>query len=90
MSTPSDNAEHGKTHQDLLETYRVVHTEDDRPGEATLDDFEDEIMNLYWSVVDSGVDENLARSWVGNLRGSLNKLLRTNQSPDLQDLGSKF
>ena len=90
MSTPSDNAEHGKTHQDLLETYRAVHTEDDKPSEADVTDFENEIMDLYWTVVDSGVDEKLANNWVNDLRFSLAKLLETNKNPNLQDLGSKF
>jgi hypothetical protein len=64
--------------------------EDDRPSRADVTDFDNEIMDLYWTVVDSGVDENLANNWVNDLRKSLARLLETNNSPDLQDLGSKF
>jgi len=59
-------------------------------GKVTVDEFEKELVDLYWSVVDSGIDENLAGNWFDGVRLSLSELLDRNDDPDLQDLGSKF
>ena len=63
---------------------------DDSPSFATLDDFEQDLSDLYFSIVDSGIDEKMANDWLNHVRSSLTKLLSTSQNPNLQDLGSKF
>jgi len=48
---------------------------DDKPRGAEVGDFEKELVDLYWTVVDSGVDESLAGDWFDGVRLSLSELL---------------
>lgn len=57
---------------------------------ARVEDFDQELMDLYWKVVDSGVDEKLAGNWLDGIKQGLHSLLQNNNDPDLQNLGSKF
>jgi hypothetical protein len=45
------------------------------PRVAEVGDFEKELVDLYWQVVDSGVDESLAGDWFDGVRLSLSELL---------------
>jgi len=46
------------------------------PRMAQVGDFEKELIDLYWAVVDSGVDEGLAGDWFDGVRKGLDELLR--------------
>ena len=58
----------------------------------SVDDFEKELIDLYWTVVDAGIDESMAGDWFDGVRDNLHELLRRHNENDvdLQDLGSKF
>jgi hypothetical protein len=55
---------------------------DDKPRGAEVGDFEKELVDLYWQVVDSGVDESLAGDWFDGVRLSLSELLRNKNAGD--------
>jgi len=43
--------------------------------QLSVGDFEKELTDLYWSVVETGVNENDARDWFDNVRKGLHELL---------------